>query len=38
MKLNEIIEFLDENIPENLALDFDNVGLINNYDLNTNIT
>ena len=38
MKLNEIIEFLDENIPENLALDFDNVGLISNYDLNTNIT
>ena len=37
-KLNEIIEFLDENIPENLALDFDNVGLICNYDLNTNIT
>lgn len=38
MKLNEIIEFLNENIPENLALDFDNVGLISNYDLNTNIT
>lgn len=38
MKLKEIIDFLDERIPEDLALDFDNVGLMGEYDLNSNIT
>jgi dinuclear metal center YbgI/SA1388 family protein len=37
MKLKEIIDFLDERIPEDLALDFDNVGLMGNYDLNLDI-
>ena len=37
MKLKEIIDFLDEKIPENLALDFDNVGLMGNYDLDLDI-
>lgn len=38
MKLKNIIGFLNEKIPENLALDFDNVGLMGDYDLNQNIT
>jgi dinuclear metal center YbgI/SA1388 family protein len=38
MKLKEIIEFLNERIPEDLALEFDNVGLMGNYDLNLNIS
>lgn len=38
MKLKNIISFLNEKIPENLALDFDNVGLMGDYDLNQNIT
>ena len=38
MKLKEIIDFLNNKIPENLALDFDNVGLIGEYDLNQDIT
>ena len=37
MKLKEIIEFLDENIPENLALPFDNVGLMGKYNLDLDI-
>nr|WP_295160803.1 Nif3-like dinuclear metal center hexameric protein [uncultured Methanobrevibacter sp.] len=37
MKLKEIIEFLDEKIPEDMALDFDNVGLMGKYDLNLDI-
>ncbi|WP_462315076.1 Nif3-like dinuclear metal center hexameric protein, partial [Methanobrevibacter sp.] len=38
MKLKEIIEFLDEKIPEKLALDFDNVGLMGDWDLNLDIS
>lgn len=34
MKLKEIIDFLDKNIPKELALDFDNVGFGKEYDLN----
>lgn len=37
MKLKEIIAFLDKKIPETLALDFDNVGLMGNYDLDEDI-
>ena len=37
MKLKEIIKFLDEKIPEEMALDFDNVGLMGNYNLNSDI-
>ena len=37
MKLKQIIEFLDEKIPEDMALDFDNVGLMGKYDLNLDI-
>jgi putative NIF3 family GTP cyclohydrolase 1 type 2 len=37
MKLKEIIDFLDDRIPESLALDFDNVGLMGDYDLNQDI-
>lgn len=37
MKLNEIINFLDERIPPELALDFDNVGFADDYDLTQNI-
>lgn len=37
MKLKEIIRFLDKKIPESLALDYDNVGLMGNYDLDTDI-
>ena len=38
MKLKEIIDFLDERIPEKLALDFDNVGIMGDHDLNLDIT
>jgi dinuclear metal center YbgI/SA1388 family protein len=38
MKLKEIIDFLDERIPEKLALDFDNVGLMGDYDLTLDIS
>lgn len=37
MKLKEIIEFLDEKVPEKLALDFDNIGLMGEYDMNVDI-
>ena len=37
MKLKEIIEFLDKKIPENLALEFDNVGLMGEHDLESDI-
>ena len=37
MKLKDIISFLDEKIPEDLALDFDNVGLMNDYNLDLEI-
>ena len=37
MKLKEIIAFLDEKIPNEIALDFDNVGLMGEYDLNLDI-
>ena len=37
MKLKEIIDFLDEKVPNELALDFDNVGLMGDYDLNRDI-
>ncbi len=33
MKLNDIIEFLNKKIPQDLALDGDNVGLMGDYDL-----
>ena len=38
MKLEEIIEFLDEKIPESLALQSDEVGLKKDYDLKQDIT
>lgn len=38
MKLKEIIKFLDEKIPESLALDLDEVGLKKDYDLEQDIT
>lgn len=37
MKLKDIIDFLDEKIPKDLALDFDNVGFRGKYDLNSDI-
>ncbi len=37
MKLKEIISFLEEKVPTNLALDFDNVGLMGDYDLDSQI-
>ncbi len=37
MKLKEIVDFIDERIPEAMALNFDNVGLMGDYDLNYNI-
>ncbi|WP_407421782.1 Nif3-like dinuclear metal center hexameric protein [Methanobrevibacter sp.] len=37
MKLNDIIEFLNKKIPQNLALDGDNVGLMGDYDLTLDI-
>ena len=38
MKLNEIIDFLNKEIPQNLALSNDNVGLMGSYDLTQEIT
>ena len=38
MKLEKIIQHLDEKIPPELALDFDNIGFRGNYDLNQDIT
>lgn len=38
MKLNEIIEFLDKEIPRDLALSNDNIGLMGDYDLNQEIS
>lgn len=38
MKLKEIVDFLDEKIPKDLALEFDNVGLAGDYDLNSDIS
>ena len=37
MKLKEIIDFIDEEIPPSLALDFDDVGFKGDYDLNQEI-
>ena len=37
MKLKDIIDFLEERIPEELALNFDNVGLMGKYDLDLEI-
>ena len=37
MKLNDIIEFLNKKIPQDLALDGDNVGLMGDYDLTLDI-
>lgn len=38
MKLSEIIEFLNKEVPQDLALSNDNVGLMGNYDLTLEIT
>ena len=38
MKLNEIIEFLNNKIPQDLALSSDKVGLMGKYDLTEEIT
>ena len=38
MKLEEIIDFLDEKIPESLALESDEVGFKRDYDLNQEIS
>ena len=38
MKLNEIIKFLNERIPQDLALNSDKIGLMGNYDLSQEIT
>jgi dinuclear metal center YbgI/SA1388 family protein len=37
MKLKEIIAFLDEKVPNDLALDFDEVGLMGQYDMDSEI-
>lgn len=37
MKLNDIINFIEKKIPKELALDYDNVALMDNYDLNEEI-
>lgn len=37
MKLKKIIAFLEEKIPVNLALEFDKVGLMGNYNLDSDI-
>lgn len=37
MKLKDLIDFLNEKIPEDLALDFDDVGLMGDYDLNVDV-
>ena len=38
MKLNEIIKFLDDEIPRDLALSNDNIGFMGDYNLNQDIT
>ena len=38
MKLKEIIDFLDKKVPQNLALSFDRVGLMGDYDLESDIS
>ena len=38
MKLNEIVNFLDEKIPKSLALESDEIGFKKDYDLTQNIT
>lgn len=38
MKLKDIIEYLDEKIPQDLALTSDNIGLMANYDFTQEIT
>ena len=38
MKLKEIIEFIDKNIPKNLALENDEIGFKKEYNLNQNIS
>lgn len=38
MKLEEIIDFIEEKIPQSLALDFDNVGFMGEYDSDLEIT
>lgn len=38
MKLKEIVNSIDAEIPERLALDFDDVGLMGDYNLDSNIT
>ena len=38
MKLRTIVDFLENRIPSNLALDFDNVGLMEDYDLDLEIS
>lgn len=38
MKLNEIIDFLNNKIPQDLALSNDNIGLMGSYDLTQEIT
>lgn len=38
MKLKTIIDFLEDKIPPNLALEFDNVGLMGDYDLDLEIS
>ena len=38
MKLKEIIEFIDENIPKSLALDTDEIGFKKDYDLDQGIS
>ena len=38
MKLEEIVNFLDDRIPNSMALEFDEVGLMGKYDLNCEIT
>ena len=38
MKLKEITDFIEKKIPKELALSFDNVGLMGEYDLNLEIT
>lgn len=38
MKLKEIIEFIDKNIPKNLALENDEIGFKKEYNLNQDIS
>ena len=37
MKLEEIIEFIDEKVPKSLALDFDEIGFKKEYDLSLSV-